>query len=121
MVVADLNGTVGFYRDLLGFDVDAGAMTPEESGWAVVRSGDVVLLFQASTGWTMDLLPNGKVEAGGLVTYRIYVEDVVSLYERVRAHVSVVRQPGIGPGGTPEFSLRDCNGFVLTFIQAEND
>ena len=121
MVVTDLDSTIGFYRDTLGFDVDTGKMTPGESGWAILRRGDVVLLFHASTGWAVDLLPDGKAEICGLITYRMYVDDVALLYEYIRGRVTIVRKLETEPGGTPEFSIRDCNGFILTFIQAEYD
>jgi len=119
MVVADLNGTIGFYRDKLGFDVDPASS--DESGWAIVRKGDTTLLFQSTTGWTTNLLPKRNMQTSGLVTYRMYVDDLVRLYEHMHSRVPIVRDLNMGPEGTPEFSIRDCNGFILTFIQTESD
>ncbi|HET6567119.1 MAG TPA: VOC family protein [Rhodothermales bacterium] len=119
MVVADLDRTVTFYRDMLGFELAAAAYCLGSESWALVRWGDAALLFQSPGAAQQPTLSATGVTGGLALTYRLYVEDVQALYERTCDRVHVLSPPRPGFSGGMEFSVRDCNGFVLTFIEAE--
>lgn len=119
MLVADLNRTVAFYREMPGFEVVAETSGPSCEAWALVRWDDIALVFQ-SVGIEKEAGGSMRGATGDLrLTYRLYVDDVTALYERIRGRVHVLGAPRSGSSGGAEFSIEDCNGFVLTFIQAE--
>ena len=114
MLVQDLAVTVDFYRHVLGFELVA---APSDScyDWALLQQGEAELLFQHADLFPGDL-PAPLNLPGGLVSIRLHVPDVQSLFERVRDRADVVRS--LTSCSPAEFCIRDCNGFLLTFTEA---
>ena len=115
MVVADLTRTVDFYRETLGFEVAGRAPSTGPGAWALLRRGDAVLLFHGAEG----LLGGVQLRPGARVNVRLVVDDLPTLYDALNGRAVVVQPLGVDSRGTLEFAVRDCNGFVLTFVQAE--
>ncbi len=40
-----------------------------------------------------------------------------ALYDQIRSQVTVVQEPQTTFYGTREFTIEDCNGFILTFAE----
>lgn len=49
--------------------------------------------------------------------FYIDIHGVEALYEQVRSQVTVVQAPHTTFYGTREFTIQDCNGFILTFAE----
>ena len=117
MMVEDVNATVEFYRDVLGFNL---VMTVPDSGrfdWALVKRDEVEVMFQTRASLS-DELPLFEGQAiGGALTFYIKMDGVEELYETLRPRVTVVKDLNPTFYGTREFSIQDCNGFILTFAE----
>lgn len=114
-MVEDVNQTVAFYCDVLGFELSTAFPSDGLFEWAIVRRGNVELLFHSRTALAV-ALPGAALPPSGPLT--LYIDlDAPSegLYHRVRQHAEVVHPPRKTCYGTREFSIRDNNGFVLTF------
>lgn len=116
MLIEDVRGTVAFYREVLGFEL---VMTVPETApfeWALVRRGEVELMFGARAGFA-GVLPSasGVGSFGSALTLYIDTEEVAALYGRLRSEVEIVHDLHVTSRGTREFSIRECNGFILTF------
>jgi uncharacterized glyoxalase superfamily protein PhnB len=100
----DLDETIVFYRDLLGFQ-----LCWREGDTASLQSGRVGLMF--STGENLGTEP---CLSG---TLYFYPENVTGLWEELRGRVEIEWPLETMSYGTREFGIRDCNGYVLAFAE----
>jgi lactoylglutathione lyase len=118
MMVEDVNATVDFYRDVLGFDL---VMTVPDSGrfdWALVRRDGIEMMFQTRASLSGDLPAFADRPLGGALTFYLDVEGIDALYRQLQARVAVVKELHETFYGTREFAIEDVNGFILTFAEA---
>ena len=117
MLVDDVAHTVAFYCDVLGFELVMQQVAGAAPSWALLKRGDLEVMFQARCG-----LPGAALPALGRrrspITLYLDVPDVEVLYERLPPAVCVVQALHTTRDGRPEFSIEDCNGFILTFAGA---
>ncbi len=88
MMVEDVNRSVDFYSNVLGFEFVMGV--PENSQEIVSK-------------WQKDQH----------LAFYIEVEDVKKLYEKLKDEVTIVRDMEAKFYGKQEFYIRDCNGYIL--------
>ena len=126
MMVEDINRTVDFYSDVLGFEFVMGV--PEDSqeivttmqkgqalGFAIMKCGDIEMMFQAKKSLTEEIPEFSAMEIGGSLTFYIDVEDVMGLYAELKDKVTIIKDMQTTFYGKQEFYIRDCNGYILTF------
>ncbi len=104
MRVLDLDESLGFYRDLLGF-----RLCWQEGDTASLEHGDAAVML--STGANLGATP------GFSGTFYFYPEDVVELWESLREQVTVEWPLQEMSYGTREFGIRDPNGYCLAFAE----
>ena len=129
----DLDGTIAFYRDTLGFEV-SGVYPEDNPNWCYLKRGDSHLMFSS-----LDQLDHDHDEHGhdvgeehhhdhekdeehrnnhrptGVWTLYVYPDDVDSLWEKLKEQAPVAYPPFETPYGMREFGIRDPNGFMLSF------
>lgn len=115
LMVEDVDRTVDFYRDVLGFTLAATAPEERPFDWAMVSSGSAELMFQsrASLGGEVPALRDRKI--GGALTLYVEVDDVEALYERIKDRLPIVVDMHDTFYGAREFAAQDCNGYILGF------
>ena len=117
-MVEDVNETVTFYQDVLGFALLASVPEEGQFNWAMMQHDAVEIMFQSRASLTKDV-PLFKDKAiGGSLTLYIDVEDIKGLYGQVQNRVTILHEMTTTFYGTREFTIQDCNGYVLTFAQA---
>ncbi|HMB90278.1 MAG TPA: VOC family protein [Rhodothermales bacterium] len=117
MMVEDVNQTVDFYRDVLGFNL---VLTVPDSGqfdFALVKHDEVEVMFQSLASLTDEVPVFKEKPAGAGLMFFIDVDDVEALYEEVHSRVTIVKDLHDTFYGTREFAMQDCNGFILTFAE----
>ncbi len=117
MMVEDVKRTVDFYRLVLGFEL---VMAPEQDPlhWALIRHGEAEVMIQARS-CLAEVIPSFLDQPlRAALTFYIGTENVALLYEQLRQNVTVVRDMHTTCCGTREFSIQDCNGFILTFASS---
>lgn len=117
MMVENVNETVDFYREVLGFNL---VMTVPDSGafdWALVKREEVEVMFQARASLTEEVPLFKDKPVGGALTFFIRMQGVEDLYRQIHPKVNVVQDLHTTFYGTREFAIQDCNGFVLTFAE----
>jgi len=115
LMVDNVNSTVEFYKIHLGFEL---VMTVPDSGqfdWAMMKSGNVEIMFQAMTSIGNDLPGMKGQKVGGTLLLYIDVEDVKKFRSSLKNDVSIVKDVQKTFYGTEEFTIRDINGYYLTF------
>ena len=117
LFVKDINKTIEFYKTL-GFDL---VMTVPETGdfvWAMMTCGSVSFMFQtfASLG---DTLPDVSRKDGGSLLFYIKLKNIRTFFDSVKDTVTVIQGLEKTFYGATEFSIKDNNGFLLTFAEDE--
>jgi catechol 2,3-dioxygenase-like lactoylglutathione lyase family enzyme len=120
LVVADVDRSVAFYRDLLGFAVNS--TVPEASPYvfAIVKSGGVEIYLNAP-GPAHEEYPAFKGRPiGGTLTLFIDVDDIRGAYAELKGRVEVVMPLEKKWYGVTEFAFLDPDGYIITFAQVES-
>ena len=117
LMVGDVNETIDYYQSVLGFDL---IMSVPESGvrnWAMMKKGDVSIMFQEKGNLVSEYPDLADREPGSGLTLFIKVKDVSSLFESLKPKADLCSELHETFYGTKEFAITDCNGFILTFAE----
>ncbi len=117
LMVEDVNASVDWYKDTLGFKLK---MSVPESGkldWAMVQSGEAILMFQDRAGLAAELPQFQNMPVGASGTFFIRLDEVKALYKRISGKENVISDLKKTFYGSEEFSITDPNGYILTFAQ----
>ena len=115
--VKDINRTIEFYKKL-GFELIATVPEKGEYMWAMMKCGNVTFMFQtfASLG---EELPDIFRQDGGSLLFYIVLKNIRTLFESLKDNVTIVKGLETAFYGATEFSIKDNNGYVLTFAEDE--
>jgi uncharacterized glyoxalase superfamily protein PhnB len=117
LMVEDVNQTVKFYKDVLGFELDQSVPESGQYDWASTRCGEVEIMFQARHSLSEDLPAFRELPTGGTLTFFIEVQGIQEIYERARNQVEIVQDINVTFYGMREFSIKDPNSYILTFAE----
>lgn len=121
LMVNDVEETIEYYTDILGFTV---LMTVPEKGkldWAMVKRNDVVMMFQSKKSLSSELPRLAGEKPGGGLTFYIKVDRITELHEQLfHNEVEIISDLESTFYNTIEFSVVDINGYVLTFSEEQN-
>ena len=131
MMVGDVNSTIEFYSNVLGFEVVM--VVPENSQevlttvpkdrvliYALMKCGNVEIMFQARRSLIEDLPLFKDTEIGASLTFYIEVEDIKGWYEKLKNNITIVKDIHTTFYGMQEFYIKDCNGYILAFTEGGN-
>ncbi|MCK4358127.1 MAG: VOC family protein [Candidatus Cloacimonetes bacterium] len=126
--VQDIEKTVAFYRDVLGFKLEM-AVPEDKSGveqeltekkkyiYAMMSRNSVQVMFQRTDSIGEDVPPLKGVPIGASVSFYIEVEDINALYQEMKSKAEVVKELETVWYGMQEFYIKDCNGYILVSYQ----
>jgi len=129
LMVEDVNRTVEFYQEVLGFEFVRGVIEELQEilttyqqdrslDYAMMKCGNVEVMFQAKRSLAEALpLLRGR-EIGGTFTLYMALDNVSELYARIKDKVTIVKGLHTTFYGMQEFYIEDCNGYILTFAEA---
>lgn len=106
LFVNDLEATIAFYRDLLGF-----ACVNQTEGWAALARDGVEFMLSLPNAH----VPFEKPVFTGSVYFRC--ADVDRFWRQLKDKAQVVHPLEDFPYGMREFAIRDLNGYCLRFGQ----
>ncbi len=112
--VADVERSVEFYRHTLGFDLIA-VRGRGDATRAHLKLGEVEIIFRSLDVYAP--LPYLDPALENQLILHIQVEDVVSLFDRIKNEVRIVRSLEPTLFGSAEFMIRDVDGRILAFSQ----
>jgi uncharacterized glyoxalase superfamily protein PhnB len=114
----DVQASIRFYADVLGFTVTSRMDSLGRSGWAMLRQGGVELMLASS----QEVPPSAKV--GGRypqVLYYFYPDDVVALRQSIVAKGYPCGELVVRIYRMKEFEVVDPSGHVLWFGQETDE
>jgi uncharacterized glyoxalase superfamily protein PhnB len=120
LIVNNVNETIDFYVNVLGFKK---IMSVPESGnlvWAMVQSGAITFMFQEEKSIKDEYPQLNKFEIGGGITFYINVTNVIDLYANLKGNATIIKEIYKTFYGSTDFAIEDINGYILTFSQSAN-
>lgn len=115
LLVRDVEASVAFWRDRVGFETDAIHGDPPSFAMPT-RDGVILMLVQVPAGAGVPL-PNWRVVANVNQAY-VWVDDVDALYEELGAREAPIDFTIYDtPWGTREFGIQDLDGHDIAFGQ----
>lgn len=117
LMVEDVNQTIKFYEDILGFILNQSVPQDGQYDWASVKSGEVEIMLQKRTSLSADFPAFQNMPTGGTLTLFIQMQGIQELYERARLQAEVVQDMNETFYGMREFSIKDPNGYILVFAE----
>jgi len=115
--VHDINMTIAFYT-MLGFNVTMNVPDKPPYDWVMMTNGSVSMMFQTYAS-LKDELPDIKRTNGGSLLFYIKVKNIRAFFERIKGETTVVKELNKTFYGATEFSIKDCNDYILTFAEDE--
>ncbi|MBO6506115.1 MAG: VOC family protein [Kordiimonadaceae bacterium] len=106
----DLDATIAYYVETLGFEETGNWTEDGTRTWAEVSLGSSIVWFFANP---IDDRPSAMMS--GMIF--IFVDDVDSVAERLRGEVDFRWGPEEQPYGLREVGVEDPNGYLLVFAQ----
>jgi len=118
LMVEDVNRVVEFYRDILTcFELVDSEPVSGSLEWAMLRCGEVQLMFESRRSLSKIIPLFKDKEIGGSLVIYIELSNIKSLYYRIKDKVKIIQDLSATDYGTLEFIIQDCNGFVLVFAE----
>jgi len=119
LVVSNVERSVAFYRDILGFTLTQ--KVPDESPlvFAIVQSGDVEVFLNAPEPAVAEYPAFKSRPIGGTLTLFMEVDGIKSLHDALAGRVTVVMPLERKWYGVTEFAITDPDGYVITFAERE--
>ncbi|MEO6520099.1 MAG: VOC family protein [Mucilaginibacter sp.] len=115
----NITETIEFYKTL-GFSLTMSV--PEEGPdyvWAMMVNDKVTFMFQTFESLA-DTLPDIQRTNGASLLLYINVKDIRAFFDEIKNKVTVLQGLEKTFYGATEFSIKDNNGYVLTFAEHEN-
>lgn len=134
LMVEDVNQTMRFYHDVLGFtlmaavvDMQAGMSETnmvldvnddQRLDWANMKRGNLELMFQSRSSLEQEIPELAGVTIGASQTLYMRCDDKLQdIYEKIKDRIDILKEPHDKFYGMREFYVRDVNGYILCFAQ----
>lgn len=118
LMVESVDKTVGFYQEVLGFDLVASV--PNEKGhlnFAILSKGSLMLMLQEKENFIAEypILSTDSVRPS--VSLYITVDNFNEIHEKIKSKTPILVDIHQTFYGTKEFAIADNNGYVLTITE----
>ena len=117
LVVSNVERSVAFYCDVLGFALTQKVPDQSPLVFATVQSGDVEIFLNAPEPAIAEYPAFKSRPIGGTLTLFMEVEGIKSLHEALAGRVTVVMPLERKWYGVTEFAIVDPDGYVITFAE----
>lgn len=127
-MVEDVNKTMDFYGNILGFDFIMGV--PEEKTevlmenphnkkliYSLMKNGNIEMSFQKRESLSEDIPFFKDVKIGASSTFYFEVDNINEMHGKLKDRVNIVKELHTTWYGMQEFYIEDCNGYILGFGQ----
>jgi lactoylglutathione lyase len=117
LVVSDVDRSLAFYRDVLGFEVQMTVPETSPFVFAIVATGGVEIFLNASSTALEEYPAFRDRPIGGTLTLFLEVTGIEAAYESLKSRVKVVMPFEKKWYGSTEFAFVDPDGYVITFAE----
>jgi len=117
IMVADVNKSIDFYQQQLGFQT---IMTVPPSGkfeWAMMMKDNVTIMLHLKNSMQTEYPQFQNKPIGGTVISYITIKNIDALYQEFKGKETMIKDLHKTFYGMKEFSICDLDGYVLTFSE----
>ena len=119
LIVADVERSLAFYRDVLGFTVEQTVPDAPPLAFAIVRSGPVEVYLNAP-GPAVEEYPAFKDRPiGGTLTLFVEVANIALAHATLQDKVNIVMPLEHKWYGSTESAFEDPDGYLITFAERD--
>lgn len=113
----DMAATIGFYREVLGFEVVASVPEEAPHGWVMFQRDGITIMAQSreSLGEDMGLFAEGAT--GGSLVFFCKVTHLDAWWNDIQGEAHVFMLPRTTFYGMREFGFTDNNGYRFVLAQ----
>ena len=115
LVVSNVEQSMAFYRDVLGFTVVATVPDASPYVFAMMQSGGVEVFLNAREAAIAEYPAFSNRAIGGTLTLYMDVAGVKRLYDTLKPRVQIVSPLEKKFYGVTEFVIQDPDGYLITF------
>jgi uncharacterized glyoxalase superfamily protein PhnB len=115
LIVSNVERSIAFYREVLGFAVEATVPDASPYVFASMRSGPVEIFLNAPEPAAAEYPKFKDRPIGGTLTLYIEVVDIQRIFASLNSKVKVVMPLEKKFYGVTEFAFEDPDGYVITF------
>ena len=120
LVVGNVERSMAFYRDVLGFTVTATVPDAAPYVFASLESGGVEIFLNALEAAAAEYPAFKDRPIGGTLTLFIEVRPIAQAYEALKSRVKVVMPLEKKWYGVTEFAFADPDGYLITFAERDS-
>jgi len=119
LIVSNVERSVAFYRDVLGFSV--GPTVPDAAPYvfAIVQSGPVEIFLNAPEPAFAEYPAFKEHPIGGTLTFFIEVSDIAGVHQSLQGKVQIVMPLEHKWYGVTEFAFTDPDGYIITIAEPD--
>lgn len=111
--VSNLGKSISFYTELLGFKLGELYPSKEEATYAPIFIAAYKLMLVLARDSNKKFYPRGLGGSG--TQFFIQIEDVDSVWERIKDKVEIVDPIESKSWGDREFTIQDPDGYLISF------
>ena len=109
--------SIAFYKKL-GFETTMSVPEKAPFVWVMMKCGEVTIMLQTIESLGKEL-PAIKRTGGGSLLFYINIKGIRAFFKKVKPKVEVLKGLEKTFYGATEFSIKDADGYVLTFAEHE--
>jgi lactoylglutathione lyase len=117
LIVSNVERSLAFYRDVLGFSVEHTVPDASPYVFASVVSGPVEIFLNAPDPAIAEYPAFKGRPIGGTLTLFIETADIARAHESLKDRVKIVMPLEKKWYGVTEFAFEDPDGYLITFAQ----
>lgn len=115
--VKDVDETVKFYTEVLGFNLAMSVPNGNKLQWAMVSNGGAVIMFQEQNNLIEEYPAIKGRSMSSAITFYIRMKNMNILYEKLKGTEYIAKDLHKTFYGADEFAVFDNNGNVLTITE----
>ncbi|MCD6556474.1 MAG: alpha/beta hydrolase [Bacteroidales bacterium] len=117
LMVHDVNKTVDYYKNFFDFQLIMSVPEKGQYEWAMMKNGNVTIMFQEKESLSEELTSLQNKPLGATMNLYFQTKNIEELYEKVKKTEKIAKELGTTFYGTEEFTMKDLNGYFLTFAE----
>lgn len=119
LIVSNVERSLAFYRDVLGFRVAATVPDAAPYVFAIVESGPVRIFLNAPEPAIAEYPAFSGRPIGGTLTLFIDVADIRQVHDDLRGKVNIVMPIEHKWYGVTEFAFEDPDKYLITYAEQD--